>query len=320
MSGSPKLSVLIPTHRRLDTLPRVLEEVLRQAASIPGGAEVVVCDDASGDDTPGVLRRITAVAPVPFTWLSLEQNRGPAAARNAALKHCRGEAVLILGDDIIPAPGLLARHAAWHAGHPEDAAALLGFCTWPDELAADPFLRWLENEGRRYFFNYRDLLDGQPVSGMFFYTCNVSCKRALLERVGGFDESFPFASHEDLELGLRLERAGLRLVFDRAALGHHWHRLTFGGTVRRVYRMGCSSVLFWKKVPDPAGALKRVVSGVLARLAGLPLSRGRLYRAAEAAVPPQASYRLFLLDLAYWCGVADGRAGRVDARLAGGAR
>ncbi|HMP77508.1 MAG TPA: glycosyltransferase family 2 protein [Kiritimatiellia bacterium] len=320
MNDAPSLSVLIPTHRRLDTLPRVLDEVLRQAATIPGGAEVVVCDDASGDDTPAVLKRLADSAPAPLRWISLETNRGPAAARNAALKHCRGDAVLILGDDIIPAPGLLARHAAWHVEHPGAEAALLGFCTWPAELADDPFLRWLEHDGRRYFFNYRDLPDGQPVSGMYFYTCNVSCKRALLARVGGFDESFPFASHEDLELGLRLERAGMRLVFDRGALAHHWHRLTLAGTLRRVYRMGYSSVIFWRKTPDPAGSVKRLARGVLSRLASIDFPRELLRRAAADDAQAPASNWARLLDLAYWCGVADGRAGRVDPRLAGGAR
>lgn len=317
---SPALSVIIPTYRRLDTLPRVLAEVERQAALVPGGAEIVVCDDSSQDGTKEFLNRFAHETRCALNWLSLERNRGPAAARNAALARARGSAVLIIGDDIVPASGLLACHAAWHTTHPEETAGLLGFCTWPTELAADPFLRWLEHGGRRYFFNYRDIPTNRPISGMYFYTCNVSCKRQLLERVGGFDESFPFASHEDLELGMRLENAGLRLWFDRAALAHHWHRLTFNGTLRRIYRMGYSSVNFWKRVSDPAGPLKRCARGALTTLCGINAVKRTLIALSTSSTNPPRILWSFVLMLAYWHGVADGRKGRVDAALAGGAR
>lgn len=317
---APALSVIIPTHRRLDTLPRVLDEVLAQAATVAGGAEVWVCDDASGDGTDEALARVAAKASTPFGWLSFARNHGPACARNAAMARARGAALLLLGDDTVPAPGLLARHAAHHAAHPEETSALLGFCSWPGELAADPFLAWLEQGGRRYFFDYRDLPDGGVVSGMFFYTCNVSFKRALVTRAGGFDESFPFASHEDLELGMRLERAGMRLVFDRGARVEHWHRLTLDGTVRRIYRMGYSSVNFWKRVPDSSGVAKRLARSFLTAAAGTPFARCAVRRASTGAWSPPSACWLRVLDLAYWCGAADGRRGRVDKQLSGGAR
>lgn len=314
----PYLSVVIPTYRRTDTLERVLSGLGEQDPSVLAETEVVVCDDGSGDATEDVLRKVAARATYALAWVSLASNGGPARARNVALRRARGSVVLLLGDDILPAPALLLRHAAWHRQHPEAGGALLGFTTWPSELAGDPFLRWLEEGGRRYFFNYRDLPELEPVSAMHFYTCNVSFKKELLDIAGLFDEGFPFASHEDLELGLRLERAGLRLHFDRQALGFHWHRLDFRGTFERVYRMGHSSELFWLKANGTSPAWKRALRPLLAWLCGLSVTRNVARRGRDHAVPgaaPSPTRWLRLLDLAYWCGVADARRGRVDPGL-----
>ena len=67
-----------------------------------------------------------------------------------------------------------------------------------------------------------------------FYTANVSVKRELLERVGGFDaERFPF-HYEDLELAYRMNGAGLRLLYNRDAGGDHLHVVTLESYRRRM--------------------------------------------------------------------------------------
>lgn len=316
-ASRPFVSVVLPTFRRTDTLGKVLGALAEQDASALARAEVVVCDDGSGDATETVLREAAGSARYPLAWVSLARNGGPARARNEALRRARGAVVLLIGDDIVPGAGFLDRHVRWHERHPEPGAALLGLTTWPPELASDPFLRWLEHGGRRYFFNYRDLPEDRPASAMHFYTCNVSFKRALLDRAGPFDEDFPFASHEDLELGWRLERAGMRLWFDRGALAHHWHRLDFPGTFRRVYRMGHSSVRFWSKVPDTSPAWRRALRPLLAGVCGLRFVRRRVRADLERVIGDGGSSEqwLRLLHFAYWCGAADARRGRVDPDL-----
>ncbi len=57
-------------------------------------------------------------------------------------------------------------------------------------------------------------------SGNYFWTSNVSLRRARLDRVGGrFDESFTEYGWEDIELGMRLRAIGTRAVFNRYARG-----------------------------------------------------------------------------------------------------
>jgi hypothetical protein len=57
--------------------------------------------------------------------------------------------------------------------------------------------------------------------GPWFQTCNIAYPRALLERLGGFDESFWEAAGEDTDLGWRAVEAGARVVYEPAAF--NWH-------------------------------------------------------------------------------------------------
>ena len=55
----------------------------------------------------------------------------------------------------------------------------------------------------------------------WYATCNMAYPRALLERVGGFDEAFPAAWGEDTDLGLRARGMGARQRYVDEALT--WH-------------------------------------------------------------------------------------------------
>ena len=310
-AGTPDtngLSVLIPTRDRCESLARTLDVYRDQLAALPGPFEVMVVDDGSADGTPDLLASYDPRGAFELVHRRHPAGRGPAAARNTGLDALRGHLVLITGDDIVPAPGMVDRHLAWHRRYPEVGTALLGRVTWPDAWQDRPFLGWLERGGRGFYFNFRDLAGQARVSGEYFYTCNVSLKRALMDAAGRFDESFPFASHEDLEYGLRLQAAGMELAYDPEVLAYHWHELTLRGTVQRIYRMGYSAPLYWSKAGTRPGRTAARLRRVLARTARLPGIDALLLAACRRAGEEYAERPLrwkTLLHMAYWRGFGD---------------
>ena len=56
---------------------------------------------------------------------------------------------------------------------------------------------------------------------------NSSISRALFLELGSYDESFRHYGSEDLELGYRLSRAGVRFVYNPKAVGYHDHTKSF---------------------------------------------------------------------------------------------
>lgn len=302
----PAVSVVIPTYNRQSSLMTVLDSFANQGTVDRCDYEIVLGDDGSTDGTFHRAREWASQADVRLVLVAGAENRGPAHARNQAMKRASGKILLITGDDILPPSDFLTKHLAWHREHPDERDALLGPVGWPDAPAPTPFMRWLERQGRAFYFVYPDTVG--PVPPDRFYTCNVSVKRALALRCGGFREDFPYASHEDLEFGMRLATlGGMHLFYHPGIEAIHHHRLTPEGTVRRVYLNGCSSVLYWKIVPDTAGTMKRMGRWLCRSIAHF-LPFHLLQRVARRI--PQAGWYSMLV-LAYWRGVDDAAHGTV---------
>ncbi|HKO04549.1 MAG TPA: glycosyltransferase family 2 protein, partial [Candidatus Acidoferrales bacterium] len=99
---APGISVYIPCYNAEAYLERVLEGVFAQRLRAD---EVIVVDDASRDRSVEIAKRF------PVTLLRQEQNRGLAAARNAAMRAARNELVAALDSDVVPEADWLERLA-----------------------------------------------------------------------------------------------------------------------------------------------------------------------------------------------------------------
>jgi len=262
--------------------------------------EIVIADDGSSDASADCIREWAETSQVRVVLAWQTTNRGPAYARNRALAVARGEILLITGDDIVPPLDFVARHLAWHRAHTEEQSALLGRVVWPDAPTPTPFMRWLETAGHAFYFDFPDVAGEVPPDR--FYTCNVSLKRALVSRCGGFREDFPFASHEDLEMGMRLaQTGGMRLHYDPDLKAVHNHLLTPESSVRRVYLNGYSSILYWQRVADDSPRWRCAARRLCRGAAGL-VPRKLIWRMASLT-PRRGWYAM--LALAYWRGAAD---------------
>lgn len=192
-----KLSVVIPTCDRPDALRDCLRRLQPDAQTYPrSNYEIVVSDDG---------RRISAAAELgaefPDVMWVAGPRRGPAANRNAGAAAARGEVVVFLDDDCLPEPALLATYA---------------------RAFADPVLR--AAEGRiRADRPQRRMDEESPINetGGCFWSCNIAVRRAFFLEIGGFDERFPAAAMEDVELRERILRLGPPIVFLPEALVIH---------------------------------------------------------------------------------------------------
>lgn len=89
------VSVVIPTHNRAHEVTRAAQSVLAQ--DLPA-LEVLVVDDASSDDTPEVLDRLSARDPR-VRVIRSEKSVGPGGARNLGLDAANGDLVAFCDDD-----------------------------------------------------------------------------------------------------------------------------------------------------------------------------------------------------------------------------
>jgi GT2 family glycosyltransferase len=266
-SAGPEVSVVVATHRRETRLAFLLEALAGQ--TLEGGRfEVIVVRS----DAPGPRAEPPAALDVRF--LDGPAVAGPAELRNIGWPAARAPLVAFTDDDCRPAPGWLTALAEAHAADPE---AFLQGPTRPDPDEAPQLY---------------GLARSQAIEGPtpWYETCNIAYPRALLERLGGFDEVFD-GGGEDADLGLRAVESGARRQYVPDALVWHavharhvwdavrdarrWHTIPLVVARHPQQRGELELGLFWR-----AGHPR-----VLTALAGAALGRGRPVLALAAAAP-----------------------------------
>lgn len=216
-----KISVIIPTYNRSDILLKCLGALQNQTIP-PQQYEVIVSDDGSTDNTGQLVRQYQPAYQLHYL---AQQNAGPAAARNAAMRIASGKYFLFLNDDAIAAPDLLEQHLAAHRQMGNRSVAVLGDFDFPTEwLDHSPILQAFGQTN--LVFSYNDMLPGNLYGYMRFWTANVSIDREVCQAIGDFDEVYKFAAVEDTEWGYRLEEAGCQVLYHPAAKTTHLHNMS----------------------------------------------------------------------------------------------
>jgi glycosyltransferase involved in cell wall biosynthesis len=103
----PLVTVIIPAFNSADDLPEALSSVREQTSD---DWEVVVCDDASTDDTAAIAESFGEG----FRVVRNERNLGPAGARNRALEVARGELIALLDADDYWLPSYLEEQVRFY--------------------------------------------------------------------------------------------------------------------------------------------------------------------------------------------------------------
>lgn len=248
----PPISVVIPTFNRAELLLETLDRCRECAGPVP--LEFVVIDDGSRDDTAARLEELAGRMPN-LTWRT-GPNRGPGAARNLGASIARHDVLLFLGDDIQPKDDRFFRtHAEIHAQHAERDIAVLGKVTWPDRPWNDVNFVMAHVQGHRgEQFGYADLLPYGFVDWRFFYTANVSCKRALVDdwMSDGFSPDFSLAAYEDAEFAYRMMRRSdpLRIFYAPTSCGTHHHPYSVESFLERQLSAGMMARVFLDRHPN----------------------------------------------------------------------
>ncbi len=215
-----KFSVIIPTYNRSDILKLCLERLAAQ--DFPKDQfEVFVCDDGSTDNTAQVVNAFKAPFALEFIT---QKNAGPATARNKGIRRATGQYLLILNDDALLEPNALKLHDESHAARPGEKISVLGLFALLPEYQAKPFGYMAQNSGVLFWYNR--MKPGQLYDYNHFYTCNISVPRQAVVEVGMFDEDFNGPAAEDIELGLRLEKAGYKVLYRPEIIAWHHHEIT----------------------------------------------------------------------------------------------
>lgn len=195
-----EIAVVVATYNRAGKLPKVIRALQAQDLHVP--FEIVVVDDGSTDATSAVLDDLAASEPR-LRVRRLDQNGGPARARNLGWQSSLAPLVAFTDDDCEPGRGWLRALVESFA---DAEVGIVQGRTIPDPHGVlGPFSRAVHVEAENSFYE----------------TCNIAYRRSVLDAMGGFDITFDLAAGEDTDLAWRAREAGHRTRYAARALVVH---------------------------------------------------------------------------------------------------
>jgi glycosyltransferase involved in cell wall biosynthesis len=138
--------------------------------------------------------------------------RGPAHARNLGSAEAAGNVLVFLDADVEVAPDALERIRAAFATSP-DLVAMFG--SYDDAPACSGVVSQFRN------LLHHHTHTSHPGRAASFWSGCGAIRSAAFFDVGGFDDDFRHPSVEDIELGLRVQAAGGRILLDPAIQCKH---------------------------------------------------------------------------------------------------
>jgi glycosyltransferase involved in cell wall biosynthesis len=234
MTTAPLVSIIAPAHNAAGFLRSWIASIESQEYQ---PIEAILIDDGSTD----ALAELVASGP---QWIRYfrQDNRGPAAARNAALEKARGDLIAFLDLDDV-----------WDPGHLSNAVEALE--RNPDAGIAQGLIRNAVSETKEglYYCSpaYRFLNLGASVF-----------RRSVFTRCGVFNTQLRFA--EDYDLITRCWEQGIRKIdLDTVSLLYHRHpgNMTHGKSPVElgaivVYKLHLDRVRSGQALANPRGRVQ----------------------------------------------------------------
>jgi GT2 family glycosyltransferase len=160
--------------------------------------EVIVTDDSNNDKSEKLVTEN-------FGWVKwvLGPKLGPASNRNNGARHAKNHWIIFIDDDCLPDKDIVNTYI--------DAIQLhKGITVFEGCIKADR--------------EQRSFTEESPVNetGEYLWSCNFMIEKQLfLGKLHGFDEKFPYASMEDVDLAYRIKKLHIPIVFIKDAFVIH---------------------------------------------------------------------------------------------------
>jgi GT2 family glycosyltransferase len=203
-----KMSIVTPAHNNPEQVSKLLRSIYPEKVN-DRDLEVIIVDDGSSDDS---IRRIVEKNN-PATYIRLNENRGPAAARNIGAKLAKNDILLFLDSDVVLNRDTLSKIT--EKFNKDSPVKIL--CGEYD----------FEPENRSFFTRFKAIMARSWIPGGNTITVFVArlgaIRKDIFNKLGGFDEGIKTASSEEWEFGRRLINAGFTINYDPAiTVKHHF--------------------------------------------------------------------------------------------------
>ena len=226
----PLVTVIVVTLNNLNLLRNCLRSLFAQDY---GAIEIVVVDNGSEEDVGSML----AEEFPEVRMVRLDKNYGFAGGNNRGIETAQGKYIALINNDAVAAPQWISSLVATAESDPEigAVASIVIDGNRPEVLDSCGVGIALDGMSRQAMRGMPVPNLAEPEEVLLFSGCACLLRMEALNEVGLFDEDF-FAYCEDTDLGLRLRRAGWKIVVAPGAYAHHYYSMTGGKfSLQKIY-------------------------------------------------------------------------------------
>ena len=253
-------SIIVPVYNRPDEIQKLLESLSAQTVK---PFELVIIEDGSKERCDHLLGHYRSFFTIHYHY---KENEGRCEARNYGLQRAGGDYMLFFDSDVILPPFYFERLEAAMTASPCD-------CFGGPDAADDSFsdMQKAVSHSMTSFWTTGGIRGGKVVMEKFCpRTFNMGISRKVYETVGGFNDMLG----EDIDLSLRIRKAGFDIRLIRETFVYHKRRIDFARFFKQVNNFGQARI--WLHLIHP-GSMKLVhtipalmlVAGVLLLVASL---------------------------------------------------
>lgn len=239
MNEHPELSVVIPTLGR-PILIQTLESLVR--ADQFDRLDIIVAGQIEGRSVRDAVRSLIARYPN-IRNLEVSFVRGDSSEKkNAGWRAAQSDLIAFIDDDVV-----VARNWPEQIRAPfqrPEVGLISGPGLVPDDIPLMARLAGSVLASKAAGYVAERYLAGDPAPREIRWSgligCNMAYRRAVLERLGGFDPAF--WPGEEMIAAYRATRLGYKLVFHPQALLYHYPRASFWRFCRQMYGYGATRI------------------------------------------------------------------------------
>ncbi len=203
-SARPSLSIVIPAYNEAERLPSCLEHIAAHLGDGRVAVEILVVDDGSTDDTPGIAEVVGAELGLSLRAIRCSPNRGKGFAVRRGMLDASGDAVLFTDADLSVSIDHLDRFLARLAPGVDVVIATRLAAGARVAVRQAPFRQWLGEI-------FRELARWMTVREISDFTCGFKLyRRAAAQQVFSLQRLWGWGF--DAEIALIAKQCGLAWV------------------------------------------------------------------------------------------------------------
>ena len=235
------ISIIIPTHNNCVGLSGTIDSILLQEGIEDICFDLFIVDNNSKDNTKQIVEQYIKDKGDLIHYI-FELQKGISYARNAALRLATGNIIAFTDDDCIADKNWMRNLVDTYQKYQPDAVQ--GKIEWGVDVPDDTdYPRWfLEQRIAKvdYFDHIAEFTDKDLVGA------NMSIRREIYEKCGGFSTNMLYRVNEDTEFSRRITKLGVKKVYNpNAVIYHHFNlaRINNKKLIYQSYYFGRSSIV-----------------------------------------------------------------------------